>query len=146
MPTPLQNKVFDELKVGDSATITKTLTKQDIEIFAVVTGDINPAHLDESFAKKDIFKKIVGHGMWGGTLISTILGTILPGPGTIYLEQTLKFLKPIGVDDKVSITVTVKEKIEVGNRARLSCTCINQLGQEVMTGEALVIVPTQKIS
>jgi acyl dehydratase len=89
-PGYIENRTFDEIKVGDSASLTRTLTKRDIELFAVMSGDINPAHMDEEFAKSDMFHKVIAHGMWGGALISTVLGTQLPGPGTIYLGQSLR--------------------------------------------------------
>lgn len=85
----LQNRTFDELKVGETASLARTLTYKDIELFAIMSGDVNPAHADEVFAKSDMFHKIVAHGMWGGALISTVLGTLMPGPGTIYLNQSL---------------------------------------------------------
>ena len=90
----IENRTYDELEVGDSAEITRTLRKEDIELFAVLSGDVNPAHVDDDFARSDAFHKVIAHGMWGGALISAVLGTELPGPGTIYLDQTLHFRKP----------------------------------------------------
>ena len=87
----IENRTFDEIKVGDSARLVRTLTKDDINIFAAMSGDVNPAHMDEEYARSDLFHKIIAHGMWSGSLISTLLGTKLPGPGTIYLGQTLTF-------------------------------------------------------
>ena len=86
----IENRTFDEIKVGDSASLVRTLTREDISIFAVMSGDVNPAHVDEEYARSDMFHKIIAHGMWGGSLISTLLGTKLPGPGAIYLGQTLQ--------------------------------------------------------
>jgi phosphate acetyltransferase len=80
----LENVTFDELYIGQKAELTRTLTKDDIILFATMSGDINPAHLDPDFAKNDLFHEIVGHGMWSGALISNLLGTVLPGPGTVY--------------------------------------------------------------
>src|SRR5436309_2566383 len=93
----IENRTFDEIAVGDSASVTRTLTKADIELFAVMSGDVNPAHLDEQYARSDIFHHIVAHGMWSGALLSTVLGTKLPGPGTIYLGQNLRFQRPVGI-------------------------------------------------
>ena len=93
----IENRTFDEIKVGDSASLSQTLTLEDVKLFAVMSGDVNPAHVDEEYARSDMFHKIVAHGMWGGALISTVLGTKLPGPGAIYLGQTLKFMKPVGL-------------------------------------------------
>src|SRR3546814_19891536 len=85
---------FDGLAVGDRAEVTLTLQRQDIELFAVMSGDVNPAHVDEDFDKSDMFQKVIAHGMWGGALISAVLGTELPGPGTLYLNQSLSFPTP----------------------------------------------------
>ena len=91
----IENRTFDEIKAGDTASLTRTLTQRDIEIFAIMSGDVNPLHVDAEFARHDLFHKVVAHGMWGGALISTVLGTQLPGPGTIYLDQTLAFRRPV---------------------------------------------------
>ena len=91
-------------KVGETASLARTLTYKDIELFAIMSGDVNPAHVDEVFAKSDMFHKIVAHGMWGGALISTVLGTLLPGPGTIYLNQSLHFRGPVGLGDTITVT------------------------------------------
>lgn len=141
----LSNKTFKELKIGESASLSHTLTKKDIELFAVMSGDVNPAHLDTEYAKSDIFHKIVGHGMWTAALISTLLGTKLPGPGTIYLEQTLKFLRPVGIDDVITAQVTVVKKMVKKPIVWLECKCINQNGKEVVTGKAKVMAPTERV-
>ncbi|MEO1318311.1 MAG: MaoC/PaaZ C-terminal domain-containing protein, partial [Pseudomonadota bacterium] len=105
----IENRPFDEIEVGDTAELVRTLQAQDIDAFAAVSGDVNPAHVDQEFAEGDIFHKVVAHGMWGGALISNVLGTQLPGPGTIYLDQSLRFLKPVGIGDTVTVQVTVAE-------------------------------------
>jgi acyl dehydratase len=138
------DKTYDEIKVGDSAELSRVLTKHDIQLFAVMSGDVNPAHLDEEYAKSAMFHEIIAHGMWGGSLISTVIGTQLPGPGTIYLEQSLKFTKPLGIGDTVNITVTVKEK-QPNHRVVLDCLCSDQDGDAVISGQALVIAPTEKV-
>merc|ERR1711916_285287 len=123
----IENKTFNEIEVGDCASVSHVLTMRDIQLFAVMSGDVNPAHLDEEYAKSDMFHGIIGHGMWSGSLISTVLGTQLPGPGTIYLDQSLKFLRPVKVGDTITATVKVKEKYNDGNNHLLfSCECINQ--------------------
>ena len=141
----IENKTFDELKVGDRAELTRTLRQQDIELFAVMSGDVNPAHVDAEYAKSDQFHKVIAHGMWGGALISAVLGTELPGPGTIYLNQSLSFRKPVGLGDTVTVRVTVREKIPDKKRLVLDCECMNQTGETVIKGEALVIAPTEKV-
>ena len=106
----IENRTFDEIAVGDSASLTRTLTADDIALFAAMSGDFNPAHLDPSYAETSMFHRIVAHGMWGGALVSAVLGTRLPGAGTIYLGQDLKFHKPVGLGDTITVTVTAKEK------------------------------------
>ena len=141
----IENKTFDELKVGDSAEIKRTLRKQDIELFAVMSGDINPAHVDAEFAKSDTFHKVIAHGMWGGALISAVLGTELPGPGTIYRNQSLQFRRPVGLGDTVTVRVKVREKNPATKSVILDCECINQAGETVIVGEADVIAPVKKV-
>jgi phosphate acetyltransferase len=141
----IENKTFDEMEIGDGAGITRTLGKQDIELFAVMSGDVNPAHVDEEYAKSDAFHKVIAHGMWGGALISAVLGTELPGPGTIYLNQTLSFRHPVGIGDTVTVRVKVREKFSDRKRVVLDCECINQSGAVVIMGEADVIAPTAKV-
>jgi len=141
----IENRTFDELRVGDTASLTRTLTRRDIELFAVMSGDVNPAHVDEAYARSDIFHKIIAHGMWGAALISTVLGTELPGPGTIYLAQTLHFRHPVAVGDAIVVTVTVREKQPEKHHVRLDCRATNQDGKTVIEGEAEVIAPTEKV-
>lgn len=141
----IENKIINEINIGDSANIQHTLSKRDILIFAIMSGDVNPAHLDEDYAKTDLFHQIVGHGMWGGSLISTVLGTKLPGPGTIYLSQSLKFLKPILLGDLITAQVTVTEKIPEKNHIVLDCLCLNQNNIAVIEGVAKVMAPTEKV-
>ena len=142
----IQNRTFDEIEVGDTASLVRTLTYRDIEVFAVMSGDVNPMHVDAAFAKSDMFHQVVAHGMWGGALISTLLGTQLPGPGTIYLDQSLRFARPVLLGDTVTVTVTVKEKNAAKKRLLLDCCATNQRGEEVITGLAEVIAPVEKIS
>lgn len=141
----LENRTFDEIEVGDSASITRTLTEKDIQVFAIMSGDINPAHVDEEYAQSEMFHKIIGHGMWSGALISTVLGTQLPGPGTIYVNQSLRFKKPVAIGDTLTVKVTVIEKKPEKNRVIFACSCINQKDEMVMEGQAEVIAPTKKI-
>lgn len=145
--TPMQyieNKTYDEIVVGDSAELTRTLRPQDIELFAVMSGDVNPAHVDAEYAETDMFHGVIAHGMWGGALISAVLGTELPGPGTIFLHQGLNFSAPVGLGDTVTVRVEVTEKQAKG-RLTLSCTCLNQDGRTVIDGEARVIAPREKV-
>ena len=140
----IENKTYDEIAVGDGAELIRTLKPQDIELFAVMSGDVNPAHVDPEYAKTDMFHHVIAHGMWGGALISAVLGTQLPGPGTIFLSQTLNFCAPVALGDTITVRVEVREKQAEG-RLLLSCTCLNQHGENVITGEARVIAPREKI-
>ncbi|HZV08587.1 MAG TPA: MaoC/PaaZ C-terminal domain-containing protein, partial [Novosphingobium sp.] len=143
--TPMiENRTYEEISVGDSASLTRTLTHQDIELFALVSGDVNPAHMDPAYAATDMFRKVIAHGLWGAGLISAVLGTHLPGPGTIYLGQTLKFLRPVGLGDTITASVRVADKREKG-RLTLACSCANQQGETVIEGEADVIAPQEKL-
>ncbi|MFS2025065.1 bifunctional enoyl-CoA hydratase/phosphate acetyltransferase [Massilia sp. CT11-137] len=142
----ISNRTFDELKVGDSASLARTLTRADIELFAVMSGDVNPAHLDEEYARSSMFHEVIAHGMWSGALISTVLGTQLPGPGTIYLGQSLRFLKPVGLGDTVTVLLTVARLDPDKHRVTLDCTVTNQHGQQVASGTAEVIAPAEKVA
>src|SRR5262245_53501086 len=141
----IENRSFDEMKVGDSASLVRTRTKDDISIFAAMSGDINPAHLDEEYARSDPFHKIIAHGMWGGSLISTLLGTKLPGPGTIYLGQTLTFRRPVALGDTITVSVTAAAKDPERHRITFDCRCLNQKGEIVIAGSADVLAPTEKV-
>lgn len=141
----LRNFVFDEIAIGASASIERTLTATDIQLFAVMSGDDNPQHIDPEFAASTRFHGVIAHGMWGAALISAVLGTRLPGPGTVYLGQTLRFLAPVRIGDTVTIALKVTERDEEHKRLTLACSCINQDGTLVIEGEAKVIAPTEKI-
>lgn len=141
----LENCIFAEIQIGDSAQLTRTLTEHDIQVFAIMSGDINPAHVDVEYAQSDLFHKIIGHGMWGGALISTVLGTQLPGPGTIYVSQSLRFKKPVAIGDTLTVQVIAREKIAEKNRVIFACECHNQKQEMVIEGQAEVIAPTKKI-
>ncbi len=141
----LRNHTFDELAVGDSASIDRRLTHHDIQLFAVMSGDVNPAHLDAEYAETTPFNGVIAHGMWGGALISAVLGTQLPGPGTVYLGQTLRFRAPVRVGDRVTVSVTVSALDQERRRVTLACRCVNQDGRTVIEGEAEVLAPSEKI-
>jgi phosphotransacetylase/acyl dehydratase len=142
----IENRTFDELQLGDAASISRTLTQRDIDLFAAMSGDVNPEHVDPEFARSDMFYEVVAHGMWGGALISTVLGTELPGPGTIYLDQTLRFKRPVVLGDTVTVSVKVTQKHAEHHRVTFDCTATNQRGDIVIEGSAEVIAPTEKIS
>ncbi|MDR3087291.1 MAG: bifunctional enoyl-CoA hydratase/phosphate acetyltransferase [Azoarcus sp.] len=141
----IQNRTFDEIEVGDFAQLVRTLRTEDIQLFAVISGDINPTHLDPEFAHSGQFREIVGHSLWGGTLISAILGTEFPGPGTVYVSQSFNFQRPVTVGDILTITVTCREKYEHNHHIVFDCKALNQNGVKVMDGIAEVSAPTEKI-
>ena len=137
----MKGRSITQLNVGDRAEFTKSVTAHDVVMFAGVSGDHNPVHLDETYAQSTVFKTRIAHGMLVGSLFSTILGTQLPGEGTIYLGQDLKFLRPVMLDDVITATVTVSEIMAEKNRIRLETVATNQRGETVITGFALVMPP-----
>ncbi|MFZ9733740.1 MAG: MaoC family dehydratase [Burkholderiaceae bacterium] len=140
----MENTVYSDISVGQSASESATLTPKAIRDFADVTGDTNPAHLDPDFARKTIMKDVVGHGMWSGALFSRILGTQFPGPGTIYLGQTFKFRRPVYVNDVITATVTVTKKDDAKGMVWLDTVVKNQRGELVIEGEATILAPQVK--
>ena len=141
-PLPLQAYAFGDLYVGQSESYRREVSASDVVGFAEISGDRNPIHLSEHFAASTPFKSRIAHGLYTASLISAVLGTRLPGPGAVYMSQTLKFLAPVKIGDTVDVVVEVVELIEGRNRARLSCTC-SVAGTDVLVGEALVMVPTR---
>lgn len=129
---------FADFEVGKVDSIRKTITDSDIVMFAGVTGDFNPVHIDDVSAKDSMFKKRIAHGMISAGLISAVLGTKLPGPGTIYLSQTLKFRRPVFIGDTITAKVEVVEKNDEKKQLRLKTECSNQEDVVVTSGEALV--------
>jgi 3-hydroxybutyryl-CoA dehydratase len=127
------------LHIGTSSELQKTISDQDIVRFAEAVGDNNPVHLDEEFAAKTIFKKRIAHGMLCGGLISAVIGTKLPGPGTIYLSQSMRFTAPVFIGDTVTAKVTVTKIKEGKGIYTLETVCHNQYGKNVVEGEAVVM-------
>ncbi len=131
---------IDELSVGQVAELAKTVTESDIVLFAGVTGDFNPVHIDAEAAKQSVFGERIAHGMLSAGFISAVLGMRLPGPGSIYLSQTLRFTKPVRIGDTVTARVEVVEVIAAKRRVRLATTCRNQNDEVVVEGEAVVMM------
>jgi 3-hydroxybutyryl-CoA dehydratase len=141
MTLALQILHFEDLAVGMTERLSKTVASSDVVGFAQVTGDRNPIHLSEHFAAKTQFKKRIAHGLYTASLISAVLGTRLPGPGAVYISQTLNFRAPVKIGDTVEVIVEVAELIPDRLRARLACIC--KVGDEVvLDGEAWVKVPS----
>ncbi len=134
-------KSISELNVGDKAEFTKTIAESDIYLFAGVTGDFNPAHINEEYAQNTFFKGRIAHGMLLAGFISTVIGCQLPGPGSIYIGQDLKFRAPARIGDTVTAKAVVTEIIEEKNRVILETTCTNQEGVLLLDGHATVSPP-----
>jgi 3-hydroxybutyryl-CoA dehydratase len=134
-------KSINELKVGDAAEFAKTVSEADIYMYAGVTGDFNPAHINEAYAKKTFFKTRIAHGMLSAGFISAVLANQLPGPGTIYLKQEISFLAPVCIGDTITARAEVIEIIPEKNQVRLKTICTNQDGKQVVDGTALMSPP-----
>ena len=134
-------KTIEQLKVGDAARFSKTVSESDVYLFAGITGDLNPAHVNEDYAKDTFFKTRIVHGMLSASFISTFIGTMLPGPGTIYMRQEISFLAPVKFGDTVTAVVEVAEILAEKKQVRLKTYCINQEKTTVVEGEALVSPP-----
>ena len=145
-PRFLVNKLYDEINIGDSASLKRTLMPEDVKLFAVLTGDVNPAVVDPKFSESGMFREVIAHGMWSGSLISTVLGTQFPGPGTILIDQSLHFARPVTIGDTITIKVTVKQKFDHNRHIVFDCVCSNQEGLQVVRGTAEVLAPTEKVS
>lgn len=141
----IENRTFAEIQVGETHTLVRTLRHEDIHLFAVMSGDVNPTHVDPEFARSSQFREVVAHGMWGGALISSLLGTEFPGPGTVYVSQTLQFYRPVTLGDTVTVSITCKQKFEHNHHIIFDCVCTNQDGLKVIDGAAEVVAPTEKI-
>jgi 3-hydroxybutyryl-CoA dehydratase len=135
----MKGKTITEIEVGDTAELTKTITETDVVLFAGITGDFNPAHINQAWAENTHFHGRIAHGMLLGGMISAVLGMYLPGPGTIYLSQELRFLAPVHMGDTITARVEVEELIKEENRVRLRTICQNQKGIVVVDGTAIVL-------
>lgn len=134
-------KTIDTIQIGDSASFTKTVTEADVILYAGISGDLNPAHINDEHAKGSMFGQRIAHGMLSAGFISAVLGMYLPGPGTIYMGQELRFVKPVYIGDTVTATATVSERIVEKNRLKLETVVTNQRGETVITGTATVMPP-----
>ncbi len=140
----MTGRSIDELKIGDFEEFAKTVTESDVYLYAGVTGDLNPAHINEEYAKGTFFKERIAHGMLSAGFISAVLGMKLPGPGTIYLKQELQFKAPVKIGDTVTAKAEVSEITLEKNRIKLKTTCTNQDGVLLLDGEAVVMPPKKK--
>jgi acyl dehydratase len=143
--TQVRNFPYDTLEVGQQARLQRTVEERDIQLFAAVSGDRNPVHLDAEYAAASLFKERIAHGMFSGALISAAIACELPGPGTIYLGQQLKFTRPVKLGDQLTLELEVLEKLAKG-RVRLATRVSNQAGELVVDGEAEVLAPREALS
>jgi 3-hydroxybutyryl-CoA dehydratase len=133
---------FEDLELGMDASFAKTVSAADIQAFAEITGDWNPVHLDPEYAAKTVFREPIAHGMLTAGYISAVFGSVLPGPGAIYVSQTLNFRAPVRIGDNVVATVKVMELYPPKRRARFDCVCTVG-GKPVLEGEAVLMVPAR---
>lgn len=138
--TTISNTPYSALEVGQKASFEKTIGERDIQLFAAMSGDRNPVHLDAEFARGTLFKERIAHGMLSGALISAAVACSLPGPGTIYLGQTMRFARPVKIGDTITVHVEILEKLPK-NRVRVGTNVSNQNGELVVEGEAEVLAP-----
>ncbi len=141
----IENRTYDEIKVGDSAVLKRTLRPEDIQLYAIMSGDVNPTHVDPEYARSSMYREVIAHGMWGAALISTVLGTQFPGPGTVYIDQTLHFARPVTLGDAITVTITCQKKFDHNHHIVFDCLCVNQDGLKVIGGTAEVLAPSEKI-
>jgi len=137
----LKPQTYEQLEIGTEGRFTKQLTERDIVLFGETSGDINPVHFDSEFAATTMFQTRIAHGMWSAGLISTVIGIVMPGPGSIYISQDLKFKRPVRIGDTLTAILTVKEKIENRRYVVLDCKVVNQNEEVVTLGEATVMPP-----
>jgi len=140
----IEERTFDEIQLGEKRSFSKTISETDMYLFAGITGDFNPLHINENYAKKTIFKERIAHGILTAGLISATIGTKLPESGSIYLSQTLKFKAPVKIGDIITAEIEVVEKIEEKSNVRLKTMCKNQEGRVVIDGEAIVKVARRR--
>lgn len=142
----MKSLTFSDLKIGDEATFVKTFTEAMVREYAWITGDENPAHIDPNYAATTLFKRPIVHGMLVGAMYSTLFGVTLPGLGSIYTKQSLKFIKPVYLEDTITAKVRVIDLIPEKNRAVFACESVNQHQELVMVGEAEIMPPKVRVS
>jgi 3-hydroxybutyryl-CoA dehydratase len=141
----ISNYTYDEITIGQTATYSKLIEERDVQLFAAVSGDVNPVHLDAEFAATTQFKQCIAHGMLSGAIISAAIAMELPGPGTIYLGQSLRFCLPVNLGDTITVKLEVIDKKEKRGYVTLDCQVFNQDEKLVVTGTADVMAPKEKL-
>lgn len=141
----LSNYTYDEITIGQTASYTRLVSEQDIQLFAAVSGDVNPVHLDAEFAANTQFKQRIAHGMLTGAFFSAAIALELPGPGTIYLGQSIRFRKPVMIGDDITVELEVTDKKDKHKFVTLECRALNQDNEVVASGTAEVMAPREKL-
>ena len=141
----MKGKTIHELNIGDRAEFSKTISETDSYLYAGITGDFNPIHVNKPYSQKSIYGERIAHGFLTAGFISTVIGIELPDPGTVYLKQSMTFLRPVMIDETITATVTVMEKNVEKNRVILKTECFNEKEELVLTGEAVVMPPQEKL-
>lgn len=141
----LENRTFDELEIGDTTQLIRTVTEKDVLLFAYLSGDVNPIHVDEDYAKTTQFGQRIAHGMFTALLLSTAVATQLPGPGTVYRGQEMKFQKPVYIGDTITANLEVIGMKARGRLVKISCTMTNQRDETIFSGVSTAIAPEEKI-
>jgi 3-hydroxybutyryl-CoA dehydratase len=141
----LSNYTYDEITIGQTAQYSKTVTEEDVQLFALVSGDVNPVHLDAEWAANSPFKERIAHGMLTGAVVSAAIAIELPGPGSIYLGQSLRFKLPVKLGDSITVELEVTAKRDDRKFVTLDCKVVNQDGKTVATGTAEIMAPTEKL-
>lgn len=141
----IENHTYDELQVGDEATLIRRLTIDDLRLFAGGSARLNPEHMDADAARSDLYHKAIANGMWGAGLVATLVTTEMPGPGTEFIDQHLTHLRPVSIGETVTVTVRVHEK-QGDRQVMLDCQCVNEHGEDVLRGIYIVRAPTEKLS
>lgn len=143
--TKLTNVTYDELSIGQTASFSKTFTEDLLVLFAEVSGDVNPVHLDAEFAATTFFKERIAHGAWTASIVSGAIALEMPGPGSIYLKQDLTFTRPVKVNDIITVNLEILEKTDKSKAVLIKCEAVNQDGKTVAVGTAKVKAPTEKL-
>ena len=139
----MKSYTYDEIEIGQTASVAKTISEYDIYAYAGITGDFNPAHINAAYAEGTFFKERIAHGMLTASFVSTVLGMYLPGPGAVFISNSIDFLAPVRIGDTITTTCEVIEKMEKG-RVKLASKVTNQRGELILTGESVVSVPKAK--
>lgn len=144
--TKITNFTYDEIVIGQTATYSRTITQREITLFAAASGDVNPLHLDPAYAATTPFEEPIAHGILSASLISAAIALKLPGPGVVYVGQSLRFMRPVKAGDELTARIEVTAKRDDKKFVTLECEIVNQHGKPVVTGEALVLAPSEKLT